>query len=128
MDLPPDHVRVAVHHLKGRDWKHHAPTTGQIGPEHAIQRLVRTGGHDDSGRIHSEPVGDLGLQRAGVGIFPELGQVRRCQILEELAWWRIPLVSVELEYAGLRLGRARVEIPGDPGRGERCVSVAHGTI
>jgi hypothetical protein len=115
----PDHRREAVHHLEGGDWEHQTPTRRQIGPEHTIQRLVRTSGHDDAGRVHSEALGDLGLEGTCVGVIPDLGEVRRRQTLEQCAGWRNPLVTVELEHPGLRLGRSLVEISGNPGRGER---------
>ena len=96
------------------------PPTGSKDREFAtIQRLVRTGGHDHTCRVHAEAFGDLGLQGTGVGIIPELRQVSRRQILEEYAWWRIPLVTVELEHPGLWTGRSLVEIPGNPTRRER---------
>ena len=118
-DLPPDHGREAVHHLEGGHGKEKAPTGRQIGPEYAIQCLVRTGRHDDTGRIHSEALGDVGLQGSDVRVIPDPGQVRRRQVLEEPAGWRIPLVAVEFEHPGLRQGRPLVEVPGDPGRRER---------
>ena len=51
---------------------------------------------------------DLGFQGTGIGIALDLGQVRSGKFFEQRTWWRIPLVSVELEHPGLWLCRPLV--------------------
>ena len=80
--------------------KDEAPTGPEIGPEYTIQRVVRTGRHDDTCRIHPEPFRDLGFQGSGVGIVPEPGQIRHRQILEELRGGGFPSLPSSLSTPG----------------------------
>ncbi len=96
----PRELGKVIEHLERRFGEEHRATGTEVGPAHAVDRVVRAGGDDHTVGRNSDPGGERRLERRYVWVAAQRVGVEVRQRFEQRRRGQRPLVAVQLQGGG----------------------------